>query len=171
MARGRVKIENIFYIVMGVSGSGKSTVGKMLSDRLNCNFYDADDFHSPSNIAKMDRGIALSDRDRWPWLQEVQKLIIDRLKAGKSGVLACSALKEKYRSILKNNDPRVVFVYLQGDYDCIRSRIEQRQGHFMKADLLTSQFADLEEPTNALVIDVALSPEAIVERVLLNHQR
>ena len=151
---------------MGVSGSGKSTVGKILSDRLNCNFYDADDFHPPSNIAKMDRGIPLGDRDRLPWLQELQQLIANKLEGGESGVLACSALKEQYRSILKNHDPRVIFVYLQGDYDCIRSRIEQRQGHFMKADLLTSQFADLEEPTNALVIDVSLPPETIAERVI-----
>ena len=163
MARGITK--NIFYIVMGVSGSGKSTVGRLLSDRLNCHFYDADDFHPADNIAKMDRGIPLSDRDRLPWLQKLQQLINNSLEAQKSGVFACSALKEKYRSILKNGDPRVIFVYLQGDYDCIRSRIEQRQGHFMSADLLTSQFEDLEEPTNALIFDIAMSPETIAEKI------
>ncbi|MCC0178679.1 gluconokinase [Waterburya agarophytonicola K14] len=156
----------MFYIVMGVSGSGKSTVGKLLSDRLNCDFYDGDDFHPPHNVDKMDRGIPLTDSDRISWLQDLRQLIEQKLQKGETGVLACSALKQKYRSILQHEDRRVIFIYLQGDYNCIRSRIEQRQGHFMKADLLTSQFAVLEEPANALVVDVSLSPETIVQQIL-----
>ena len=151
---------------MGVSGSGKSTIGKLLSDRLQCDFYDADDFHPASNIIKMDRGIPLTDRDRLPWLKDLSNLIEQKLQAGEQGVLACSALKEKYREILHNQDSRVIFIYLQGDYNCIRSRIEQRQGHFMQADLLKSQFAALEEPDNALIVDVSLPPNAILQKVL-----
>ena len=156
----------MFYIVMGVSGSGKSTVGKLLGDRLNCDFYDGDDFHPPQNVDKMNRGISLTDSDRLPWLQDLRQLIEQKLDAEEEGVMACSALKEKYRRTLQDNDPRVVFIYLQGDYNCIRSRIEQRQGHFMKADLLTSQFTALEEPENALTLDVSLPPETIVQQIL-----
>lgn len=151
---------------MGVSGSGKSTVGKLLSDRLNCNFYDGDDFHPPSNIAKMEQGISLTDEDRLPWLQDLRQLIEEKSRTVQPGVLACSALKEKYRAILQNGNQQVTFIYLQGEYNYIRSRIEQRQGHFMTADLLNSQFAALEEPNNALMINVSLSPETIVQKIL-----
>ena len=155
----------MFYIVMGVSGSGKSTVGKLLSDRLNCEFYDADDFHPPDNIAKMNRGKALTDSDREPWLKTLQQLIDRTIDRHCEGVLACSALKQKYRQILTHNHTDVLFIYLQGSYDCILSRIMTRQGHFMGADLLQSQFQALEEPEDALIIDVSLGLEEIVPEI------
>lgn len=155
----------MFYVVMGVSGSGKSTVGKLLGDRLNCQFYDADDFHPPANVAKMDRGIPLTDSDRAPWLKTLQELIEHTLNNDQEGVLACSALKQKYRQTMTNNHPDVTFIYLQGSYDCIEQRITARKDHFMSADLLQSQFQALEEPKNAIAIDVSQTPEAIVEQV------
>lgn len=157
----------MFYIIFGVSGTGKSTIGKLLSDRTGWAFYDADDFHPPANIHKMNRGIPLTDSDRLPWLQELQQLITDTLNSNNQAILACSALKLKYRQILCNNRPnQVVFIYLRGDYDCIQSRIKQRKGHFMNSNLLQSQFDILEEPEVALIVDVNLSPEAIVEEIL-----
>jgi gluconokinase len=158
----------MFYVIMGVSGVGQSTVGKMLSDRTGWTFYDADDFHPQANIDKMNRGIALTDCDRYPWLKQLQKLIADTLQKQKQGILACSALKAEYRRILSNNHPNVIFIYLCGDYDTIQARIKQRQGHFMKEDLLRSQFETLEEPEFALTFDVTLEPEAIVSAILSN---
>ncbi len=152
---------------MGVSGSGKSTVGKLLGDRTGWQFFDADDFHPPDNIDKMSRGIPLTDSDRSPWLGKLQVLITNTLNAGQNGILACSALKSSYRDILsKKYSDEVVFVYLRGDYNCIQSRIKERQGHFMEEKMLRSQFATLEEPNNAVIIDVSLSPEEIVEEIL-----
>lgn len=151
---------------MGVSGTGKSTIGKLLSDRTGWNFYDADDFHSPANIAKMNRGIALSDSDRTPWLSVLNQLIINSSNNNHHGILACSALKSQYRQVLRQNDSQVVFVYLRGSYDCIQSRIQQRTGHFMNSSLLQSQFDILEEPQDALIMDVSLTPEMIVQEIL-----
>ena len=157
----------MFYIIMGVSGSGKSTVGKLLSDRTGWQFFDADDFHPQSNIDKMSRGVPLTDSDRLPWLYKLHDLITDILNAGNQGILACSALKSDYRDLLSDNYSNgVVFIYLRGDYDCIKSRMKQRQGHFMEEDMLRSQFAALEEPKNAVVLDISLSPEEIVEEIL-----
>ena len=152
---------------MGVSGTGKSTIGKLLSDRTGWDFADADDFHPPANIEKMSRGIALNDRDRLPWLEELQKLISQTLSQNKTGILACSALKSQYRRILRGESDKVVFIYLAGDYNQIQARIQQRRGHFMNSDLLLSQFKTLEEPKDALVIDVCMTPEQIVESILL----
>ena len=151
---------------MGVSGTGKSTIGKLLSDRTGWTFYDADDFHSPANIDKMNRGIPLTDSDRLPWLKDLQQLIKKTLANNQTGILACSALKSNYRQILSHDSCEVVFIYLQGDFQCIQSRIESRLEHFMGSDLLKSQFDTLEEPQNAIVIDVSLAPEAIVEEIL-----
>ena len=151
---------------MGVSGSGKSTIGRLLSDRLKCSFFDGDDFHSPTNIDKMNRGEALTDKERIPWLEELNRLIESTLADKQQGILACSALKQKYRQILKNNNSEVVFVYLQGSYETIQARIQKRQGHFMNANLLQSQFETLEEPENALIVDVSLSPQAIVQEII-----
>lgn len=156
----------MFYIIMGVSGSGKSTIGKLLSDRTGWNFYDADDFHPPANIAKMNKGVPLSDCDRQPWLTELKKLITNTLKDKQQGVLACSSLKSDYRKILSHNNSNVVFIYLQGNYNCIQARLQKRQGHFMNGGLLRSQFDTLEEPEDALVIDVSFEPEVIVEDIL-----
>ncbi len=156
----------MFYIIMGVSGTGKSTIGKLLSDRTGWAFYDADDFHSPANIEKMNRGIPLTDSDRLPWLEELNQLITNALTSNQQGILACSALKSQYRQILRNNHTDVVFIYLRGSYDCVQSRIQQRTGHFMNSSLLQSQFDTLEEPQDALIIDVSLAPETIVEEIL-----
>ena len=156
----------MFWIVMGVSGTGKSTIGKLLSDRTGWGFYDADDFHPPSNIAKMNHGIPLTDSDRVPWLLKLQQLIVKISDKGQHGILACSALKSQYRQILQNDRSDVIFIYLRGNYDCIQSRIQQRTGHFMSSSLLRSQFDTLEEPQNALTIDVSDPPEAIVEEIL-----
>ena len=156
----------MFYIIMGVSGSGKSTVGQLLSARTGWQFFDADDFHPQSNIDKMSRGIPLTDRDRLPWLYKLQNLITNTLNAGRNGILACSALKSSYRDILSGKySDKVVFIYLRGDYNCIQSRMKQRQGHFMAEKMLRSQFATLEKPENAVVVDVSLSPQAIVEQI------
>ena len=151
---------------MGVSGTGKSTIGQLLSDRTGWKFYDADDFHSPANIEKLSRGIALSDSDRQPWLQKLQQLITHTLAKQETGILACSALKLQYRQVLRGDSSQVVFIYLRGDYDCIQRRVSERQGHFMSPSLLRSQFDALEEPQQALIVDVALEPEQIVAEIL-----
>ncbi len=156
----------MFYVIMGVSGSGKSTVGKLLGDRTGWNFYDADDFHPQANVDKLSSGVALTDSDRLPWLRELQKLISSTLDSNQSGILACSALKSEYRQILQQDNDGVVFVYLQGDYDFIQERIRQRHGHFMSPDLLKSQFDTLEEPPNALIVDVSLPAEKIVDEIV-----
>lgn len=156
----------MFCIIMGVAGSGKSTVGKLLSERLGWQFFDADDFHPPENIAKMSLGLPLNDRDREPWLNRLKQLIEQTINQGDSAILACSALKSSYRQFLthnQNND--ICWIYLRGDYELILSRIKQRQKHFFKEEILRSQFANLEEPTEALIIDVSLSPDAIINMI------
>ena len=156
----------MFYIVMGVSGTGKSTIGKLLSDRTGWTFYDADDFHPLTNIIKMKRGIPLNDEDRLPWLLKLKQLITNTIDSDRQGILACSALKSEYRQILQNDRSEVRFIYLRGDYDCIQSRVRQRTGHFMSSALLRSQFDTLEEPKNAIKVDVSHTPEAIVKEIL-----
>jgi len=155
-----------FYIVMGVSGSGKSSVGKALADHLGWAFYDADDLHPSKNVAKMAAGIPLDDSDRTPWLAALHDLISSSLKANKSGVLACSALKERYRQQLTRDNQGIRIVYLKGDYDLIWSRMERRAEHYMKPHMLKSQFDALEEPTEAIVMDVSMSVEEIVQAIL-----
>jgi gluconokinase len=154
-----------FVIVMGVAGSGKTTVGESLAQRLGWNFYDADAFHPDENIAKMASGTPLDDADRTPWLAALHALISTSLKENRPGVLACSALKESYRQQLLAGNEEVRFVYLKGSFDLIWSRISQRKDHYMKPQMLRSQFDALEEPRNALIFDVSLSVEEIVERV------
>lgn len=157
----------MFYIVMGVSGSGKSTVGKLLSDRLDCPFYDADDFHPFSNIEKMRQGIALEDSDRLPWLLQLGELVARSINEKKSGVLACSALKEKYREIIEGkNSQNITWIYLYGDYKTIHQRLKDRTNHFLNEELLCSQFDTLEEPKDALTIDVNLEPQKIVQQII-----
>ena len=155
-----------FIIVMGVSGSGKTSVGKVLAEHLKWDFYDADDFHPPENVAKMASGIPLDDSDRAPWLAALHDLISSSLKQNKSGVLACSALKERYRQQLMNGSDGVQLVYLKGSYDLIWSRMETRSDHYMKPQMLHSQFDALEEPSNALTVDISLSVEEIVQFVI-----
>jgi len=153
----------VIILLMGVQGSGKTTVGRALAEHLGWRFADADEFHPPENIAKMAAGIPLDDRDRAPWLRAL-RAEIDRSLADRSNlVLTCSALKERYRQRLLTDG--VALVYLRGTRELIASRLESRAGHFAKLDLLNSQFADLEEPTNALTIDVSSSVGEIVKEI------
>lgn len=155
-----------FLIVMGVSGCGKTTVGKALASHLGWDFYDGDDFHPPENIAKMASGIPLDDSDRAPWLKALHDLISASLKADRPGILACSALKEAYRRRLLDGNEDVQIIYLKGSYDLIWSRMSARKEHYMKPHMLQSQFEALEEPTNALTIDISMSVGEIVQEIL-----
>jgi len=153
----------MFLIVMGVSGCGKSTIGKALAVELGWKFYDADDFHPQANVEKMGRGVPLNDDDRAPWLESLRRMIQDSFQRGESGVLACSALKQKYRDVLAVNSS-VRFVYLRGDYETILKRMQARQ-HFMLPKMLKSQLDALEEPKEAIVVNVEKSVEEIIEVV------
>ncbi len=157
--------ESEVLIVMGVSGAGKTTLGKALARRLGLPFFDADDYHPQDNVEKMARGIPLDDSDRAPWLERLHSLIVERL-GSRGAVLACSALKQSYRDRLADGDARVVFVYLDGSFDLILQRLQQRSGHFMKASLLRSQFEALEVTRGAILVDVQAPTEAQVERVV-----
>ncbi len=156
----------LFLIIMGVSGCGKTTVGKLLSERLGWPFFDGDDFHSAENIAKMSRGIPLDDNDRAGWLISLANLIRGHLFDNQPGILACSALKEKYRQILRLDPQRVKFIYLKGSYELILSRMDARDGHYMKPEMLKSQFAALEEPDECITVDIAKSPEELVGEII-----
>ena len=155
-----------FLVVMGVAGSGKTTVGRALASRLEWDFYDADDFHPPANLAKMAAGIALGDEDRAPWLATLHDLIASCLARHTPGVLACSALKEYYRQTLLAGNSGVEIVCLRGSYELILPRMTARTGHWMGAELLESQFEDLEEPVDALKVDAGLPVDEIVETVV-----
>ena len=152
-------------IVMGVSGAGKTTVGRLLAGDLGWHFFEGDDFHPPANVAKMSRGIPLTDEDRWPWLDRLRKLISGLITEGQDAVIACSALKQAYRDRLQQGDKEVVFAYLKGDYEMITNRLTERQDHFMSADLLESQFSTLEEPKVVLTVDVDQDLPEIVRAV------
>jgi gluconokinase len=155
-----------FIIVMGVAGCGKTTVGELLAKRLGWSFYDADGFHPAENVAKMANGTPLTDSDRAPWLAALHALISASLKENRPAVLACSALKESYRHQLLEGNQGVQIVYLKSSYDLIWSRISQRQGHYMKPEMLQSQFDILEEPRHALTLDAAWSVEELVQEIL-----
>lgn len=153
-------------IVMGVSGSGKTTIGRALAAALHWRFSDADDFHSAANVEKMKSGIALTDEDREPWLRAI-RAAIEQWKRDEPGhVLACSALKERYREMLGKNDPDVRFVYLQGGIDLISQRIKERKNHFFNPALLRSQLDALEVPKEALVVDISKEPDEILRTIL-----
>ena len=151
-------------VLMGVAGSGKTTIGRGLADELGWKFYDGDDFHPRANVEKMARGLPLDDDDRAPWLESLRDLIRSCLARGESAVLACSALKRSYREYLLI-DENVELVYLKGDYELIEGRLEGRRGHYMKPKLLDSQFAALEEPERGLTVDISLPPEKIIETI------
>jgi gluconokinase len=157
-------------VVMGVSGAGKSTVGRLIAARLRCPFRDADSFHPAANIAKMSRGEPLTDQDRWPWLQAIAAWIGEHRAAGTTGVVTCSALKRRYRDLLTGRQRADVrLVHLKGDFDLIAARLKARQGHFMPPALLRSQFDALEEPAadeHAITVSIDAAPEEIAERVL-----
>jgi gluconokinase len=156
----------MMVVLMGVSGVGKSTVGQVLAKRTGWHLYDADEFHSAQNIEKMGSGIALEDADRWPWLDSMNAMLLQKQAQHESVLLACSALKQKYRDRLANGCRDLHWVYLKGDFDLIRARLESRKNHYMKAGLLESQFAALEEPRDAVVVDVVETPDAIANRIL-----
>ena len=153
---------------MGVSGSGKTTIARALADRLGWRFAEGDAFHSAANVAKMRSGIALTDDDRWPWLDAIAAWIRETRARGERCVVACSALKRAYRERIAAGRDDVRFVYLAGDYETIAARLAHRQGHYMPVTLLRSQFETLEEPLDegALVIDVDAAPDVIVGEIL-----
>lgn len=155
------------YVVMGVSGIGKTTIGKKLAEQLEIPFYDADDYHPESNVEKMKEGIPLEDEDRKGWLQILAKNIKNWC-SDKGAVLACSALKESYRKTLSEGlKSQVVFVYLHAEYELVYERMKARKGHYFKASLLKSQFEILEEPTYAIKVDANQDINAIVNEALV----
>ena len=155
----------MIIVIMGVAGSGKTTVGTMLAQAMKCAFLEGDSLHSTENIDKMSRGIPLTDADRLPWLVAIHARIRDVFERGLDLVVACSALKRQYRKLLAKDVP-ITWVYLKGSPELIRARVKHRSNHFMKAGLLASQFAALDEPADALVVDVSASPVALVEHIL-----
>ena len=152
----------MLIIITGVSGVGKTTIGKLLSENMGWTFYEGDDYHTDVNLAKMRNGTPLTDDDRWPWLNALRTKISEIMLHEKDAVLSCSALKESYRMRLGSGLKDIVFVYLRGDYQLVRNRISARVGHFMSADLLVSQYSDLEEPQNGIIVDAALEPMEII---------
>lgn len=158
--------KNLIIIVMGVSGVGKTTIGQGLAESLGWPFFDADDFHPQANVDKMARGVPLTDADRWPWLTCIHQKLSDLLAEGRSAVITCSALKAAYRERLTGTQAeQIVFVYLRGEYDLLLQRMQAREGHFMKAAMLKSQFDTLEEPTEAITVDVTVNPETIIQNI------
>ena len=149
--------ELLTIIVMGVSGSGKTTIGKALALSLNWEFVEGDDFHPAENVEKMKNNIPLDDNDRWPWLRRLNDTLKQSQSSGNHTVVSCSALKKSYREALVNNLKSVEFVYLCGDRDLLEERMKARNNHFMKADMLKSQLATLEVPENALTVSIELS--------------
>ncbi len=152
-------------IVMGVTGAGKTTIGRALAAALGWEFHDGDELHSEASKLKMHRGIALDDADRAPWLSAIRKLILAMLSENRGGVVACSALKQSYRDEIVVDPNAVKIVYLKGSKEVIGERLRNRGGHFMNPDLLQSQFDTLEEPDDAIVVDVSIAPEAIVSAI------
>jgi gluconokinase len=156
----------MIVVVMGVTGAGKTTVGRLLARALGGEFLDADDYHPEANVAKMRAGQALSDVDRAPWLAQLNEVLLDRASRSARVVLACSALKAGYRDRLLAGVPDGRLVYLRGTKALIAARLEARRGHYMDPALLDSQFAALEEPRDAIVADIGPAPEAIAAAVL-----
>lgn len=154
-------------VIMGVTASGKTTIGTRASKRLGWPFYDADEFHPPANIAKMSRGEPLTDDDREPWLQALHDKMAEEEQAGRSAIFACSALKDRYRDVLRDGLSTVRFVFLKGDPDVLQARLDHRKGHFMPRTMLPSQLAALEEPEpgEALVLDAARPPNELVDEI------
>jgi gluconokinase len=155
------------FLLMGVSGSGKSTVGALLAGKLDWPYADADSFHSAENVAKMAAGHPLTDDDRAPWLRSIRAWIDERVNKGEPGVVSCSALKRKYRDVLRR--PEVTVVYLRGTRAQLESRLAARHGHFFKPEMLDSQFAALEEPSadeHVIAVSIGGTPAEIVDAII-----
>ncbi|AYN67895.1 gluconokinase [Euzebyella marina] len=151
--------------VMGVSGSGKSTIGKLLAEKLSLNFFDGDDYHPKENVEKMAKGQPLNDEDRIGWLEQLNLLAKENTKTG--AIIACSALKHQYRKLLRKGlENELEFVFLKGSFDLVSERLSKRKGHFMPPELLKSQFEALEIPTAALTVSIDQTPEEIVESIM-----
>jgi gluconokinase len=151
--------------IIGVAGSGKTTIGTLLAKEMNCPFLDGDSLHSNENINRMSHGIPLTDADRAPWLAAIHTRIRECVERGQDLVVGCSALKQQYRTVLAEG-VSIIWVYLKGSPELIRARLRQRSHHFMTANMLASQFDALEEPSDAFVVDVSTPPRAIVEQIL-----
>ncbi len=155
----------MIIIIMGVSGVGKTTIGKLLAESLQWEFRDADNFHSIENVEKMRGGIPLSDAERKPWLQDLQTAIKHWLQENKNVVLACSALKDSYRQFLVLDSDRTKLIYLKGSYQLIQQRLHERQNHYMSEKLLSTQCETLEEPSDAIYMDIVEPPQVIVQNL------
>ena len=153
-------------ILMGVAGSGKTAVGKGVATRLNWLFLDADAFHPVANIEKMKQGIPLNDEDRKPWLRALRDELKRLLAEGRSAILACSALKESYRQSLSDDASAIIFILLDVDQETIRERLQNRSAHFFPKELMQSQFASLEKPKNAIVIDARKPLDDVIDQVV-----
>jgi carbohydrate kinase (thermoresistant glucokinase family) len=156
----------MILVLMGVSGSGKTTVGLVLARELGWPYFDADDYHPAANVEKMRAGTPLDDTDRRPWLDRLNELLREHQARGQSVILGCSALKQVYRDRLASGLDRLHWVHLQGSFELIQSRLQARKGHYMPATLLQSQFATLEAPTDALTLDIDATPEVLARRVV-----
>ncbi len=157
------------FIVMGVSGCGKSTIGKLLAAAFKFSFFDGDDYHPKANVKKMSRGIPLNDGDREGWLKGLNALAKQYCKKGV--VIACSALKQTYReNLMKEIETQIEFVYLEGSKDQILGRLEDRKGHFMPPGLLDSQFSTLEIPKNAIAVSIQQAPDKMVQKIIAQYK-
>jgi carbohydrate kinase (thermoresistant glucokinase family) len=164
--RDEIIMQSCIIYIMGVSGSGKTTIGKKLASRIGFPFFDGDEFHPPSNKEKMTAGSPLTDEDRKEWLMNMNALAKKQMKED-GAVFACSALKEKYRTILSSGITIPLYwVLLQGSFELIKKRMEERKDHFMPASLLSSQFDALQIPDNCIIIDISSSPDEIVEMII-----
>jgi gluconokinase len=159
------------FLIMGVSGSGKTTLGRALAQKLAWDFFDADDFHPPGNIAKMTTGIPLSDSDRGPWLAALHHQLLSTLSADRHPVLACSALKEAYRTQLLEGLEGMAIIYLKGSYDLIWRRMAVRERHYMKPQMLQSQFDILQEPKDAVVLDVEMPVKDMLDTIRMSFEK
>ena len=156
----------MIILLMGVSGSGKTTIGALLSKELKWDFFDGDDFHDPSNVEKMAAGIPLTDEDRQTWLNTLHGIVTRLREEGKNGIIACSALKHSYRKYLMTRAEDVSLIYLKGNFEQIKQRLNDRTGHFVGESLLQSQFSTLEEPDDAIEVDITHTPAEIVSTII-----